>query len=229
MTEKNKVQNNMNNRINLKKKSIIISALIVAIVVVTAFTIPNIYTDAQVTSTGQTLNSIKQMTPVAVVVKEKLAQVDNVPLTPIGKTTTSHFERGELYETNDGLAEMTLSHGVSSDGQDIIAATITNTGQEKFYVKIFGLNGETDQRISALGSLAIDSDYDPNVSPNMPASKTVVVLNPGESLSSHIKGKWTVSEINQPITKFGGTVLFYFDNASKFYDDGYNWVIAVTN
>ena len=124
---------------------------------------------------------------------------------------------------------MTLSRGVSSDGQEIIVATITNTGQEKFYVKKFGLGGETDQRVSALGTIAIDSDYDPNVSRYLPASKEIVVLNPSESLSAHIKVKWTVSEINQPITKFGGTVLFYFYNASKFYDDGYNWIIAVTN
>lgn len=228
MIRDNKTHNDLNNRMSPVKKTIIIS-LMVMIAVAAAFTIPNIYTNAQITSTGQTLNSIKEMSPTAVIAKEKLTQVDGVSLTMIGQTTTSHFDHGQSSDVNESLAEMTISHGTSSDDQDIIVATITNTGQEKFYVKKFGLGGETDQRISALGTLAIDSDYNPDISRYPPASNETVVLNPGESLSAYIKGKWTVSEINQPITKFGGTVLFYFDNDSKFYDDGYNWIIAVTN
>lgn len=227
MIEKNKAQNDLNNHMSPVKKTIIVS-LVVMIAVAAAFMIPNIYTNAQVTSTGQTLNSINEMSPTAVIAKEKLTQVDGISLVIVGTTTTSHFDHGQSSNVNEGLAEMTLSHGTSDD-QDIIVATITNTSQEKFYVKKFGLGGETDQRISALGTLAIDSDYNPEVSRYTPASKEIVVLNPGESLSAYIKGKWTVSEINQPITKFGGTVLFYFDNDSKFYDDGYNWLIAVTN
>lgn len=228
MIDKNKAQDNLVNNVSRVKRTIIVS-LVVIIAIAGALIIPNIYTSAQVTTSAQTINSIKEITPTTTIIKEKIDQVNGIPLTIVGKTTTSHLEAGQSYSTNEGLAEMTLSRGEFPDGQETFVATITNIGQEKFYIKKFGLGGETDKQISALGTLAIDSDYNPSVSRYTPTSKDIVMLNPGESLSTYIKGKWTVSEINQPITKFGGTVLFYFDNDSKFYDDGYNWLIAVTN
>lgn len=229
----NKSKNNDSNYMMYHRKKI----LILAVGVVVAISLSTIaYIQAQPVGLGQLANSLTPITPQVTIVKEKLSTVNGVPIFQIAKNAKSDsLERTSdgvsktIYK--DGLAELTLSKGVMTNGQDVIAATITNMGSDRFYLKEFGLGGETESGIAPLEVTAIDSDYSPAVWGNhpKPSMTQVVILNPGESLTVHMEGKWTVSQINQPITKFGGGVLFYYDKGTPEYNNGFNWSIGISN
>jgi hypothetical protein len=190
---------------------------------------------AQNVSLGQLANSLKPIHPQVIVVPGKLDNVNGAALTEIAKNNVS----GSIARENDvsmpvqkqGQAEIALYTGVAPDGNDIISVTITNVGTEKFYLKEFAIGGETSTGIAPLAATALDSDYSPSVYGSIPkpAMTQLVTMNPGESLSAYIKGKFTEQTTGQPITKFGGSALYYYEQGTPDYNSGFNWSIAVTN
>lgn len=223
---------------NKKSKILIPSAMtvigILAIVLVSYSNSQQI--DAQDVSLGQLAHSISELRPTAVVVLDKIDNVKNIPLQFVSKGTTSNSLQSNGNEppitiTKSGLGEIILSEALTADGQKIISATITNTGKYQFYLKTFAIGGETDSGISALSSVALDADYSKEVWGNnsKPSMTELVVLKPGESFSAYIKGNWIVSEINQPITKYGAAALFYYDSDAPEYNEGKNWDLVATN
>jgi len=131
---------------------------------------------------------------------------------------------------NDGQSELALLHGVNSAGQDIIAATLTNTGTSKIYVASLLITGATSNGIGPLSAYAIDDDYSPAVWGNIqkPAVTEPILLNPGESVTAHISGKWNIAG-NEPITTFSAGAGYTYDNTITEYKEGNNWSISISD
>ncbi|MGH9876522.1 MAG: cupredoxin domain-containing protein [Nitrososphaerales archaeon] len=188
-------------------------------------------------SLSQLVNSLSPIYPQVTVLKEKIDAVEGVALTQVGKTTRSEsIERTpEGYGKpiyNDGQAELILSHGITSDGQDIVAATVTNTGTSKIYVASLIIGGATSSGIGTLSAYAIDHGYSPAVWGNIqkPSITEPVALNPGESITAHISGKWNVAAAaNEPITTFSVGAGYTYDTTITEYKEGNNWSISITN
>ncbi len=228
------VKMNMNKKFRILIPSVMVVTGILAIVLISFNTSQQ--TDAQNVSLGQLANSISEIRPNATVIKDKIDTVENVPLQIVSNSIISNSLQSNgkdpaIFLTRSGLAELTLSEAMTADGQKIISATITNIGKNKFYLKEFAMGGETESGIAALSSVALDTDYSSEAwgTNPKPSMTDLVVLNPGESFSAHIKGNWVVSEINKPIITYGAAALFYYDSDAPEYNEGRNWDLAVTN
>lgn len=190
---------------------------------------------AQDMSLGQLANSLKPIHPPVVVVLGKLDNVNGAALTEIAKSSASESVAREngvsVPIPKQGQAEIALYKGVAPDGSDIMSVTITNAGTQKFHLTEFAIGGETPVGMASLAATALDADYSPSVYGNMPkpAMTQLATMNPGESLSAYIKGKFAEQTTGQPITKFGGSALYYYEQGAPDYNSGFNWSIAVTN
>lgn len=230
-----------NNRMNrIGKKKILVPAIIAVTIGIAASVGIITYTQqeqaqAQNMSLGQLANSLKPIYPQVIVVPGKLDNVNGAALTEVAKNIKNESVARESGVSvpiqKQGHAEITLYKGVAPDGSDIISVTITNIGTEKFYLKEFAIGGETSTGIAPLAATALDSDYSPAIAGNIPkpAMTQLVTMNPGESLSAYIKGKYSEQTTGQPITKFGGSALYYYEQGAPDYNNGFNWSIAVTN
>ena len=162
--------------------------------------------------------------------------IDGVQLVQVTNNSISytHIEdsKGILrLVPNDGLARATLYHGITPDGRDIAEVTLTNTSTSKFYVEEFNMIGVAPDERPMIGSYAINADYSPQVWGNIPppTSTKLTILNPGQSISEYVEGKWIEPVTNQTVYIFGGHVLFIYDKGDPNYNGPFNWSIHVQN
>jgi len=187
-------------------------------------------------SLSQLANSLSPIYPHVTVVNEKIETAEGVALIQVGRTTRSEsIERtpeGGRSIYNDGQAELILLHGTTSEGQDIVAATLTNTGTSKFNVGSLLMEGGTTTGVAPLTAYAIDDDYSAAVWGDIqkPSITEAVLLNPGESVSAYIVGKWNVAAAaNEPITNFSVGAGYTYDTTVTEYKAGNDWSISITN
>jgi hypothetical protein len=187
-------------------------------------------------SLGQIANSLKPIYPQVGVAKEKISSLEGTAVTELAKTSTSETIEKTADGTpksvfKDGQSELALLHGVDSAGRDIIVATLTNTGTSKIYVASFLIAGATNSGLQPLSAYAIDDDYSPAVwgSIQKPAVTEPVMVNPGESVTAYISGKWNVAAAgNAPITTFSVGAGYTYDTTVTEYKEGNNWSISIT-
>ncbi len=84
--------------------------------------------------------------------------------------------------------------------------------------------GETSTGLTPITSTALDADYSEAVYGSIPKPTltTLVTMNPGDSLSAYIKGKYDEQLIGQPITQFGASALYYYDKSAPDYNNGFS-------
>jgi len=191
---------------------------------------------------GQIGASVKPIYPQVTVVKDKISSIGGLDLVEVAKSPTSvSIERVNGTSkgiTNDGQATLSLKHAIAAvDGQDVIAATVTNTGTTKFYLTGFLIKGGTTipgtqaGGIQNLDAYVVDDGYSPEVwgSIPRPAITQPVVLNPGESMSAYIKGKWIEGVTNEPINSFSVGVRYVYDVGAIGYEPGNAWSISISD
>ncbi len=110
-----------------------------------------------------------------------------------------------------------------ANGQDIISTTITNTGKQRFY--LVGLLIQEEQQFQKTGAGGIQNldaylvnvGYSPEVWDKIPKPPVTepVALNPGESFSGHMIGKWIEDVTQKPINSFsiGASYVYNIDSA----------------
>jgi hypothetical protein len=229
----------------ISNKKIIISAIIVTAVAVISISL-NLYLSSQSTvvqgqtsvvpqqmSLKQLANKLTPIYPQISVVNGSLNTIDGIEL----KQVSSSTESDSINDTNGihkpiskvGLAQMVLYYGINPNGQNIVEATLTNTGTTTIYVKELTLGGETPSGIATLGNSGLDSDYSPDIWGKIPKPTItkLVTLTPNQSISEYMEGNWTEPVTNQPFTKLGGGALFFYDKGTTTYNNGLNWSIGV--
>jgi hypothetical protein len=116
------------------------------------------------------------------------------------------------------------------DDNNVVAVTITNIGSERFFLKQFAIGGETSRTgMAPLTASVLDSDYSPEVwgSIPKPLMTQLVKINPGDSISAYIKGKYTEQFTGELIDVFVGSASYYYDQDTENHNDGFNWGISV--
>lgn len=181
-------------------------------------------------------NKIKIEYPQVYLINGTQQKIDGVQLTQIANNTSSYGEiigGKEIPQpvTKDTLAEVTLYEGTTPNGTNIVEVTIMNTGTSTLYLKKLVMMGSAAYGRPIIGSSAIDSDYSAQVWGNIPSptSTKLRILDPGQSVSEYVKGKWIESVTNQTVNGFGGRALFYYDKNDINYNNGFNWDIMVPN
>lgn len=198
--------------------SAIVAIVIVMVGVYYAINMPREDANAEYITLGQISNMIKTTTNVkAGVIQDKVNNISGVALTEVAKSTNS----GVLERTGEtsrdvfkrGQAELALYRETGPDGNEYVSATITNTGTSKFYLLSLGFAGYTKGGISTLTAYGINAGYSSDVwvdYPEPPITKAVI-LNPGESITTYIIGKWSLDEVKEPITDFSAGALYAYD------------------
>jgi len=182
-------------------------------------------------------NSLEPVYPQVAVAKEKISSLEGAALTELAKATESDTVLKDAEGTSKSLvkagqAELTLLRGANAGGQDIIAATLTNTGTSDIYVASLLITGAAMNGISPLSAYAIDDDYSPEVWVNIqkPAVTEPMLLNPGESVTAHITGKWNIAGLgDEPITTFSAGAGYTYDPTVTEYKEGNNWSISISD
>jgi hypothetical protein len=189
-------------------------------------------------SLGELANSIKPIYPETMVVQEKLpSSIEGVLLKQVAKNTASNSLVRDLEHgvskgiTKLELAEITLYMTADpKDDNNVVAVTITNIGSERFFLKQFAIGGETSRTgMAPLSASVLDSDYSPEVwgSIPKPVMTQLIIMNPGDSISAYIKGKYTEQFTGELIDVFVGSASYYYDQDTENHNDGFNWIISV--
>lgn len=181
--------------------------------------------DAENMGLGEFGNSLSLSYPKAIVVNEKINQVNDVILTKISDTSVATtIERDEMGFSNTkeilNKASIELHHGTTSDKKDVVMATVINTGNQLIYVKNFIITGESSTGAKVVESYVIDADYDELTFGNIPKPSEIdyVALKPGESVSGHITGKWNIASM--PIEHFSAGAVLVMDPSIVEYSPG---------
>jgi hypothetical protein len=228
-----------------RKKALItstIAAAVIAAFAMAAITYNNNsqqQAQGQNESLGQIASSVTPIYPQVTAVNGSLNSVNGTSLAQLASSSTSESIKRtngtSIPITNNGQAAISLKHAVASDGQDIIAVTVTNTDSAKFYLTgLLFKGGASIPGTGAVGienveAYVIDRDYSPQVwgSIQKPAITHTVPLNPGESFSAYIKGKWLASPTNQPVDTFSVGARYEYNPSATAYELGNAWSISV--
>ncbi|HXG06791.1 MAG TPA: hypothetical protein VNI77_05630 [Nitrososphaera sp.] len=218
-----KIQNTTNSNRKFMGKWLVISPVVAAIAIAAAaiaYTplitdVNNTQAQAQEPSLGQLLRSIRPITVQPTIVNEKLTSVDGILLTEVAKSTTSLTTEsvdGMIKSvTQDGQAEIAILRGTNPGTADnIIAFRITNTGQNSFKIVSFGMEGSTKSGFIPMKVLAVSEKN--NAKLNV-AIRDAVLLNPDESMTGYIIGKWKAAEINEDLTEFQAGAVYRYETA----------------
>lgn len=161
-------------------------------------------------------NSLKPIYPEVNIIRGKVTTINGIELKEIARTTTSKYiikdSNGiSRVITKDGEAEFILYS--SSIENKIIIATITNTNTVPFYITQFTINGGIQNGPMPLYAKAIDTDYSLEVFGYIPKPPITepYLLNPGESLSVMINGKWSLELLNMSIDTISAGVQYDYD------------------
>lgn len=191
--------------------------------------------DAQNSDLSQIVNTVKPIYPQVTVMKNKILTADGVALTQLGRSTTSEtIERVDGVSRsvfNEGQAELALYHVVDANGQNVIVATITNTGTSKFYLTGLTIEGGSSDGIFPLVAYAASSAYSPQVFPGIPKPPVTepLAVNPGESVSAIFSGKWNIENTSKPIGTFNAGAVYTYEIVENMDEKPgiYNWGISV--
>jgi hypothetical protein len=233
----------------LKKNFLILTSIVAAVAIATVsvfslITYPLQDERQQVQtkniSLGELGNSIKPIYPNARVVQGKLPNsIDGVVLKQVVKNTFADSLVRDLEHgvstgiEKQGLAEITLYMTADpSDGNNVVAVTLTNIGSDRFLLKQFAIGGETSRTgMAPLSASVLDSDYSPEVwgSIPKPVMTQLIIMNPSDSISAYIKGKYTEQFTGELIDVFVGSALYYYDLDTENYNNGSNWSISLSS
>lgn len=234
--EKNKTPKTHRKITNIKDRKV----LIAIIVGVAATVIGSVITYTQAQNANPTpaeiINIVTPIHPQVIVVKDKVTSVNGVALTEVARTATSStIERVDgvsRFVDRDGQAQVSLLHGLDPSGQHIIAVTVTNTDVSPFYLTTLGFEGgNSETRISTLSAFAVDMIRGVNTVENYPKAPIIdpVTLNPNESLSAYIMGKWNIAELNKPIDTITVGATYYYELGLDTYKFGNVWNIGISD
>src|SRR5438105_9313177 len=116
---------------------------------------------------------LTHINPEIKVVNGTLTSVDGIALAEVRSTNVStsmnDVNGNHVWIGKDNQARLSLKHGVSGDGQDIISVTITNNGTSKFYlIRLILIGGASIPNSGAIGFQPINSEivsegYSPQV------------------------------------------------------------------
>jgi|GEM_PF-538626 len=185
----------------------------------------------------QLANSASTIYPEVTVLREKMEVLDGVRLTQLAASSQSE----SIQRTTEGYgktmsrydqAELILSHGIAPGNDDIAAVTVTNIGTSRMYIVSLLITGATERGLAPVVVHAIDDDYSPEVWGNIqkPAVTEPMLLNPGESVTAYITGKWNIAATgNEPITTFSVGAGYTYDPTVTEYKEGNNWSISITD
>lgn len=221
----------MQNSLKTKKMAVIIAAAVIAFG--TGVFVYSMTATAQVTSLGQIGNSFEPIYPSATPFEGKLTDVNGVRLTTIASSDQSDTvdRQGGVPKSKieAGRATLELKHGVSQNGNDVIAATITNSGKDTIYLINLRMFGQTPEKMEPLIAYVVDASYSPEVFGKIPKPAIVepVELAPGQSYSGYVVGKWNIS--NQPINSFSAGATYVYDINAKVFVQDNNWSISTTS
>lgn len=186
---------------------------------------------AQTKSLSDIAISIAPIYPQATVVNDRITSVDGYVLNTMavsdqsetidrsGSVPKSKFEKGR--------ATLELGHGLKTNGDHIVSATITNNSEEPIYLTKLIIVGETAQKIAPLTAFVAHHNYSPELFGNKPkpAVTEPIMIAPGQSFSGYISGNWSVE--NMTVESFSaGAVYQYNANNTEFIPDN-NWSISV--
>lgn len=184
-------------------------------------------------------NSMKPIYPNVTVIPGKLpSSIDGIALREVAKNAVSGsiIRDQKLGVTNgiekEGLAEITLYMAADSNRNDnnIVAVGLTNIGNDKFFLKQFGISGQTSRTgMAPLTATVLDSDYSPEVwgSIPKPVLTQLIVMNPGDSVSAYIKGKYSEQFTGELIDVFSAGASYYYDQDTEDYNGGFVWSISI--
>lgn len=180
-------------------------------------------------TTGELATKIKPVYPVVTVAKGKLTAVEGIELKEVAKSITSEsivandkspYLRDIIHK--QGLAELTLQHGIVANGLDILAFSITNTGTDRLYLEMLTITGLTTPRIGEFTGWAVHASYleEPPETRAIiePTITEPVALNPRESLSGYIMGKWLLPGIDEPVVTFTVNAFYNFESDAANYN-----------
>ncbi|MGH9877282.1 MAG: hypothetical protein ACRD5H_06555 [Nitrososphaerales archaeon] len=188
-------------------------------------------------SLSELANSIKPIYPNATVVQGMLpSSIDGIALREIAKNTVSNsIIRDQKLGMSkgiekEGLAEITL-YMAADPGNDnnVVAVTLTNIGKDRFFLKQFAIGGQTSRTgMAPLAATVLDSDYSPQVwgSIPKPVLTRIIIMNPGDSISAYIKGKYNEEFTGELINVFGGSASYYYDKGTEDHNNGFGWSIS---
>lgn len=170
---------------------------------------------AQDASLGEVLRSIRPIDVQAVAVNDKLSIVNGIPLTEATKNTTSETTEeinGAIKSVfKDGQAEIAILRGTNIATQDnIIAFRLTNTGTASFKIVELMVEGQTKSGYIPLQASAVSEG---NFDKSNIATTDAVLLDPGESMTGYIVGKWKATEINEDVNEFRAGAVYRYENA----------------
>lgn len=212
-----------NSHTKFSRKQFVVTAAVVAttaIIVITMVYLPLLTTgsatpaQAQDASLGQVLRSISPINVQATVVKDKVTNVNGIALTEVSTRTTSMTTEdvnGTIKSVfKNGLAEIAILKGSNTvTGNDTIAFRITNIGKDSFKIVTLGLEGQTKSGFSPMQVLAVSEK---NFDTPIVNIRDAVLLNPGESMTGYIIGKWRATGINEDITEFQAGAVYRYEN-----------------
>jgi plastocyanin len=179
------------------------------------------------------LNMVEKIYPQATTIIGKVSTIQETKLKTIASSEESEtIDRStgiskSKFESGSALLE--LHHGIAPDGNDIIAATITNNGVETFYLGNLVIFGQTSEKIEPLNAYLVDGSYSPEFFGNIPKPAVVspVLIAPGDSYSGFISGKWNVA--NQPVESFSVGAVYTYDIGSTGFVQDNTWSISVAS
>jgi hypothetical protein len=150
-----------------------------------------------------------------------------------------HYDR--TFVSDSDLAELTLKHGTTPDGQTIVAATITNTGTSNFKVAEFWARGDKSSPQTPQGygynpveAYAVEDGFNSTmwINPPIVALSHSVTVMPDQSLSFYIKGIWTANVTNvtyMPVNLFDFAAHFFQDKPAMDTRGGGSWHIGINS
>jgi len=181
--------------------------------------------DAQNMSLGEFGNVLSTYYPKSTILHDNVSEINDVEMSKLSDVSTvTTIERDEKGVSNAkeilNRASIEMHHGIALDGKDVISSTITNLSNEVIYVKSFIITGETSAGTKVVESYIIDADYDKSTFGNIPKPTIMdyVELKPGNSISGHMSGKWTVA--NMPVDNFSAGGVLVMDPAIEKFSSG---------
>ena len=216
-----------------KKYKILVPAILAVAIIGTGVYAYWTSASAQSTNLGDILNSVEKIYPQGTTMIGKASTVQETNLKTIASSEESEtIDRSagiSKPKFESGRASVELLHGIAPDGNDIIAATITNNGSKTFYLTSLVIFGQTSERIEPLNAYLLDSSYSPEFFGNIPrpAEVSPVAIAPGDSYSRFISGKWSVA--NQPVQSFSIGAVYQYDMSSTGFVQDNTWSISVAS
>ena len=189
-------------------------------------------------SLSELANSIKPIYPNATVVQGVLPRsIDGIALKEVAKNTVSNsIIRDQKLGMSkgiekEGLAEITLNMAADpGNDNNLVAVSLTNIGKDRFFLKQFAIGGQTSRTgMAPLAATVLDSDYSPEVwgSIPKPVLTQIIVMNPGDSISAYIKGKYSEQFTGELIDVFTGGASYYYDEDTGDYNNGFAWSMSI--